>query len=340
MHHKIRPLRPAAVLIAALCSAGAQAANVNVYGLLDVFVASQKVSGGAERRVALESGGMTTSFWGIGGAEDLGDGLKAKFAIEGFMQVDTGASGRSPADTFFGRSAYVGLSGGFGELRVGRQGNPMFFATASFNPFFVSTRFSPMVNVLWTPPFGMLLASDTGWSNAVGYYSPQMAGFSGQLVYGFGETPGDSGVNNLGGLVMYQSGPLAAVVAAQDVEVGPGLSALRPRQKAYTAGVSYDAGWSKFFASYAQGRFSGDRQESKTWQLGSAVPVGTGKLLISAVTTTIDPEAGRDYRRRGFGFGYDYPLSVRTDVYANYLYDRLGSQGGASTIGAGIRHKF
>jgi predicted porin len=66
---------------------------------------------------------------GVKGVEDIGGGYKGNFVLEGQFQVDTGA--QSGQDSrMWGRQAYVGLTTPVGEVRLGRQYAPMFFAFA------------------------------------------------------------------------------------------------------------------------------------------------------------------------------------------------------------------
>ncbi|WP_290870917.1 porin [Aquabacterium sp.] len=66
---------------------------------------------------------------GVKGVEDLGEGLKASFVLEGQFQIDNGA--QSGQDSrMWGRQAYVGLTTPAGEVRLGRQYAPMFYAFA------------------------------------------------------------------------------------------------------------------------------------------------------------------------------------------------------------------
>ena len=74
---------------------GAQAqSTVQVAGLVDVYTGSMRMAGDAVSKSVVGSGGMTTSWWGMTGSEDLGGGMKASFALTSFFQADTGASGR------------------------------------------------------------------------------------------------------------------------------------------------------------------------------------------------------------------------------------------------------
>ena len=61
---------------ALLCATGAQAqSSVQLMGLTDVFVGSMKNAGDAGSSKVVNSGGMTTSWFGVKGTEDLGGGL-------------------------------------------------------------------------------------------------------------------------------------------------------------------------------------------------------------------------------------------------------------------------
>lgn len=67
---------------------------------------------------------------GFKGTEDIGGGYKASFVLEGQFNTDTGVQGGQ--DTrMWGRQSYVSLTTTVGEVRVGRQYAPMFFAFAT-----------------------------------------------------------------------------------------------------------------------------------------------------------------------------------------------------------------
>ena len=71
-----------------LCAGGAHAqSSVEVSGLVDVFAGSIKNSGDAGRKSVVDSGGLTTSWFGFKGTEDLGGGLKANFQQIGRAHV-------------------------------------------------------------------------------------------------------------------------------------------------------------------------------------------------------------------------------------------------------------
>ena len=204
MNHKL-----IALATAALCAAGAHAqSSVQVTGLMDVYAGSMKMAGDAKRKSVVDSGGMTTSWFGFKGTEDLGGGLKASFQLTSFIQVDDGTQGRFPKDTFFSRDANVSLSGGFGSVLLGRWMAPNFLPSVIGNPLGDSFEFSPLILHKNVPLFNAsnwkaTTPSDTGWSNQIVYSTPNIGGFKANLQYQFGEQPGDNGKKNIGANFFY-----------------------------------------------------------------------------------------------------------------------------------------
>lgn len=253
--------------------------NVQLYGLIDAYIANEKT--GSNRTMRLDSGGMTTSFWGIKGGEDLGGGLKATFALEAFFTNDNGAGGRFPGDQFFARSAYVGLQGGFGTVQLGRNTTPYFVSTLLANPFVDSFSFSP--EILRTYAGRGYLIGDTGWSNSIAY-SNNFAGVGLNAIYTFGdETPGNSANGRGFGLSgNYFAGPLmiSAAYQTKNATATP-VTASPARQDAFRIGAAYDFKVAKVFGSYqtirdkdglvTAGITNGDHNG---YQLGASLPVG------------------------------------------------------------------
>jgi GBP family porin len=100
--------------IAATSASFAQS-SVTLYGVLDASVESVK---GDKTVTRVSSDNLSSSRLGVKGTEDLGDGMKAIFNLEHNVKVDTGAQGNTPR--FWDRAAWVGLAGGFGDIRLGR----------------------------------------------------------------------------------------------------------------------------------------------------------------------------------------------------------------------------
>lgn len=346
----------AAAIAASLAQPALAQSSVTLYGQVDAFVGSTRAAGG-ERTAIVGAGGMQTSYWGMRGAEDLGDGLKAIFDLNGFYRVDTGRFGRSDADGFLTRSAYVGLqSSKYGTVRLGRNTTPYFLSTILFNPLVDSYNFSPSIfHTYRTATDGRVfdpgIIGDSGWSNSVVYSSPTAGGLTVNLIYAFGEQPGSPGQNKWGGNVTWFNGAFAATAALQQVRfngipgdvTAPAALAGFDKQTAAQLGVTYDFGVAKLFgqAQYIRTAINGAQGDIRhaNGQVGASIPAGGGNVLVSyAYGNTRNDAAGMG--RHTAGIAYDYNLSKRTDLYAAYFYDRVTGRPHAETIGAGMRHRF
>ena len=169
MHGKTLALT-AVLAGATLGAASAQAqSSVTLSGLVDAYVGSMRMAGDSSRKTTVGSNGMTTSWFGLRGTEDLGNGLKAGFTFSSFLRPTLGKSGRFDTDTFWSRDANLSLSGGFGTVVLGRWMAPNFLPTILFNPFGDSFTFAPLVlhanvglfnGTGWTGT----TKADTGWA--------------------------------------------------------------------------------------------------------------------------------------------------------------------------------
>ncbi len=315
--------------------------STQVYGVLDLWAGASKTSGSGPSVTSVNNGGMQTSFWGVGGSEELGGGWKTIYAIEGYLQLDTGAAGRSATDALFARNAYVGLSGAYGEIRVGRLLNPLFVATALTNPFGGSIRFAPLLAQIWSVPMGRAVSGDTSWDNTIAYTTPAINGFKLSSQVGLGETAFGAGTRNANATLSYSGGAWYVTATAQQVKVGPGLARIgSSHQRTWYAGGAYDAKVAKLYVSYADADSGQPDKTARTAQVGVAVPAGAGSFLLSWAQTRQTATGFAGARRDTGAFGYDYNLSRRTDVYAVAQHDKLQSANGASTFGIGVRHKF
>ena len=343
------------------CVGAAQAqSNVQVSGLVDMYVGSMKMAG-KQRTSEVGSGGLTTSWWGLSGTEDLGNGLKAGFSLGAFFRADTGEAGRfgnvgqTGGDTFFARDANVSLSGSFGTLKLGRSMAPNFLPTITSNPFGDSFTVSPLVlhaNTHWgasLPNSYRTTAADTGWSNQVTYSTPKFAGVSGSLHYQFGEQSGDNqGKKNIGANVMYGNGPLALTAFIERAQISnPVPAVLGFNKKNWMLGGSYNLEVVKLFATYGQSKTSETTAfayKAKTTSLGADIPVTkAGTLKIAAAYTKVDKLSwSKEAKRTTATVGYDHFLSKRTDVYSAVMYDKLKktSSDSGTSVAVGIRHRF
>ena len=223
---------------AAMSTLAQQTSQVQVYGLVGMYAGKSEISGGLPPVVQLAHGGLTTSYIGIRGSEDLGGGYKTIFALESFFRADTGEQGRSAADPLFSRNAYVGIEGGFGKLTLGRQTNPTYLNMGTLSPFGSSVVFSPLVLQSFIASYNGALVGDTVWNNAIQYTMPRVGGFAGSVVYGLGEVRGNAGAGNLGLHANYLNGAFTAAFSAQRFRTP--VVAPMTEQTGYLLGATYD----------------------------------------------------------------------------------------------------
>lgn len=343
-------LASAAVVIAAPVSAS----SLKIYGTADAWVGSSRPIDG-ESQGTVRSGGMQTSYFGLGGSEDLGNNLKAVFALEGYMRLNTGSQGRFEGDSLFSRSAYVGLEGNFGRLVVGRTTTPYFISTVVTNPLGGSFTFSPGIfhTYAGNGPVGSALIGDSGWSNSVLYTTPNMGGLSANFQYARGSAnvasgnpDEESGAQKMGGNVMYMSGPLTATVAVQRVNFNSNAGDLSIRnidnQLAVLAGAAYDFNVVKVYGSYQHIKndaISGRDTKLNGGQVGVRVPTGQVGAILASYAHTKTTGAIRE-RRNTWAVAYQHPLSKRTELYGAYFRDSVTDRGHGNNVGVGIKHTF
>jgi predicted porin len=369
-----KPLAAAALAAMATTPAFAQS-SVAITGVLDMFAGTRQLaspkSAPTPHQAKVDSGGLTTSRWGFEGNEELGGGLKAQFALSGFLRADTGETGRNATDAFWQRYAYVGLQGNFGTTRLGRQTTPTFQSSIRFNPFGESIAFSPYMlhmNGAAQPLYAPINGLDSAASNSIAYTSPTHAGFSASVLYAFGEDARSTGYNRSSFGANYGAGPFAISLTTERSKIttpgqfgtavpatgataatspNTGYNGVADREVNVQGGTSYDFGVAKVYGQASRTSFNllaGGSAVFKTFQLGTSVPIGAGTFMLSFAQTTRDQPGLADARRRTGAIGYDYFLSKRTDIYAVALNDRVKYAPTpyyrGNTVVAGIRHRF
>nr|WP_230417467.1 porin [Paraburkholderia polaris] len=345
--------RVAATVAPVLISAHAHAqSSVQLYGIVDTWVGVQKYPGKAASWQE-GGGGLSTSFWGFGGQEDLGGGYKAIFAIEGFFRPQNGAYGSFNGDPFFSRNAYVGLTTPAGTFTLGRQSSLLYLQACQFNPFYASFTFSPTILQIYAglgtyPAYktDQGVVGGTAWSNAVQYATPDLHGFSGHAMYAFGDSASGNGSKQYSVQASYRNGPFAAGAVYQYANFNSTAGDLNSliagfhSQSATQLAVAYEFSFAKFYGEYT---YTNDNVINKDFHVnmfegGVAIPIGTSRILASYAYSR--DSGGLDQTRQTATLGYDYPLSKRTDLYAVYMYDHFAHVASGETTGVGIRTRF
>ncbi|WP_028311308.1 porin [Derxia gummosa] len=349
---------PAAVLALMAGTAGAQQAgsNVTLYGLVDSGVEVVTHSGTADRtliRVPTVTGLMSSRL-GFRGTEDLGDGLKALFTIEAGLGMDTGASAQG--GRAWGRQAFVGLAGKWGQVALGRQPTALFYALAdsdvlgpaiyafgSIDPGVPNARADNAITYRGT--FGDFTAFGS-WS-----FGRDSAGGTPASGTCAGETAGAAmACRNWSAFLRWAPKPYGLTVAIDEQRGGTGATASFFNGAAPIAFTSADNKDRRIFAGgYVM---AGDVRlgagwmgrkvetttvsiESDTWYAGASYPVTAALTLDGQFLRTTNSDLNRSASMtvaRGI-----YALSKRSSVYlqTGYLDNSALAQYSVSGGGAG-----
>lgn len=339
----------ALVLAGSAAFAGPAAAQqVTLYGLVDAAGVRARDPGGFWQW-RLDGGGMSRSYIGFRGVEDLGGGLRVVFRLESYLRPDTGQSGRYGGDAFFSREANVGLSGQFGTTVIGRVVTPLWRATTQFNPFGDSPLFSPTVRQYYGARG--VLATDRTWNNAMLYQNnTRDAPLRVTLAANLPENSAEGGPagRNFGASLAYVLGPFAVsgVVERAKNSDAADVPAGFHRELVIQGNASYDLDVVRFYVQAGRVRTDADvRSRSALWQVGAAVPFGTSVIGVGygyrRTRSSVADDAELRQTQRIGSITYDYFLSKSTDLYIGASYEKVTDLTPAGSLFAGgIRHRF
>jgi predicted porin len=317
--------------LAAVSAASAQS-TVTLYGRLDASVAStstEKTGTAKLSQMGVNTNNLNTTFWGLKGSEDLGGGLKANFKLESQFSMDSGTA----ANTLFEREAYVGVSGGFGEVKLGRNYTAYDNLAGAFNHTLNSNiNVTGDVNATGAPQYGNRV------SNSIHYSSPKIGGVSGTASYGFGEdkTAALSATNNTSLQANYAQGPLMVGAAYQKATSQTVNSDIEHN----LVGASYDLGVAKLTGSYQTAKINVTKD--KEYQFGVTVPMGA-VTLSAGYADSQSKTSGVTLNGSGYALIAVYDLSKRTSVYGGYESTKVqatGTETKVSNMAVGVRHTF
>ncbi|MDB5931163.1 MAG: porin, Gram-negative type [Polaromonas sp.] len=347
------------IALAVLAASGVASAQstVTLYGLADVYVGTSKVkisapgvSASSTRNTVVDSGGFNTSRFGLKGSEDLGGGLKANFVLESGFNMDTGAAGAyvSPYNfnaagapiesaSIFSRQSWVGVSGSFGEVRLGKMWTPYDEVKGSGAAAFDANIFAPANNV-WSSN-----AYQDRPGNAIYYATPSFSGFSAAGMYSFGEnkTATQDAGRIISANVQYANGPVAVALSHQSEKIGGALNGVATTKFSQLNG-SYDFGAAKLLAAYGHVKDGSDK--ANEYQIGVDVPLGGALTVSGGVARSKVTSPSGNVRSTGLGLAAKYELSKRTFVYTGLQLSKNEIAGGidvkSDTFAAGVQHRF
>jgi predicted porin len=333
------------IALAALAAVGTASAQstVTLSGIFKAGVAQTKYSGGTGlatgSSLAVTDG---ASRFIISGSEDLGGGMRANFQVDNRFRLDDNGGTRFDgltaativnANPLGGGATFVGLSGGFGALQVGKLDTHYCLGGDTHGSRSTSLQAGSCGLLGYVQGQANSIANVGRSTNVIRYTTPSFGGFNGQLNYStspFGsEGPvGDAGKGKaVAAALNYTAGPLRAGLSVWNAETENRAAA--GDQKAATAMVDWNFGVGSVGLTF-------DRSERGTlerdaWSVPMTFRLGTGTLLATYTRANNAENAGVNVPNSGanlISVGYDYPLSRRTSLGVSYA--RLDNKAAAS----------
>ncbi|MDE1942549.1 MAG: porin [Betaproteobacteria bacterium] len=235
---------------------GVAHADVNLYGVLDVGVATLTnaysfspnfvtgavptgLKGATQTVTGMMNGGESPTRWGIKGSEDLGNGNSAFFKLESGFNLASGTlatsglagganNGQMVADTslngqLFGRAAQVGLANKeLGSLTFGRMNNLMLDMIGGYDPV-NAQMFSP---INFSGFYGGGGETDNARVDNAVKYANKFGNVNLNLLYSFGGIAGNSNArSNIQANLGYEAGPLGIQLAGISAKDTTSISA-------------------------------------------------------------------------------------------------------------------
>ena len=339
----------ALAVLGVFAGAASAQSSVTLSGSIDAGIKRVGTATGSDWSLGGSQSGYNA--FTISGREDLGGGMSAFFAMNHRFAVNSGAVNSQTG--VFWRNIWVGLAGGFGDVRLGRILMPLQDMNGGFDPFLTGT--------VGTTHTGGMAATIRAHS-AIYYRSPSIGGLKVEaaIAAGEGQLQGET-ANNFG-----QQGPTAFPTATSErptgfnvrYAAGPlnvGAAWDKNAADLKTTGFygSYDFGAFKLLAQYEDGDdFRGGtvKEESKNLSVGVTAPFGP--VLVRAgfvrVNSNLNTCANGGAGTKGcdgskFGIGGDYNLSKRTNLYSTIgktTGERFTPAQKKAAFDIGVTHRF
>jgi predicted porin len=322
--------------------------SVTLYGVVDTgveFFTHASPTGGNIARFPTISGGDLPSRWGLRGEEDLGGGLKTVFQLESGFAPASGTSLQNGRE--FGRQAYVGFSGPWGQLTAGRHINmtifgmssadvlgPAAFSLGSFDGYLSAARADNSIEYR-----GTFSNVTVGVSYSFGRDALSAGNCAGQV-------PGDMlSCRAITAMLKYDAARWGAAIIYDEQRGGAGATAIgvvpgvrgvaftssSDTDRRYQANGYFFIGGVKIAGGWLHRELTGDVQKVRTdlTYLGMTIPFDP--WIIDAQVSHIKDRAYDANGTLGV-LRANYNLSKRTAVYGLLGYMRNSGRGGVYSV--------
>lgn len=311
-------------------------ADAKVYGVAHVSIDS--LDDGTDSNMNVSD---NASRLGFKGSKDVGGDLKANFQIEATVHLDSGGVAQITSRTDSGgdtvtdqtgfrgwlnnRNSYVGLSGGFGEIRIGTHDTPFKDVRSKIDVF--GDRVGDFRNLTqgW----------DRRFNNSVYYISPKLGGvatLSAMYSTNTGATATGATGNDTGGLslsVQFVAGSANVWVAHESHNFVDSSD-----ESGMRVGAKMGFGAANVGLFYHSLSDLGGVSGTDTDLVGANVAFKMGKNILKAQYAMVDPE-GNNNDADMMVVGFDHSLNKSTTIYAMYAQTDNGASASFSVSGGG-----
>jgi predicted porin len=335
----------ALAVLGAFAGAASAQSSVTLSGMLDAGLIRTGTATGYDW--AMGGAGSAFNNFTLSGKEDLGGGMNAFFTMNHRFRIQNGtinSANQLDGSTTFYRNIFVGLGGGFGDVRLGRMLMPLQEMNGNFDPWYGGY-------TVGSTHTGGITATIRA-QQAIYYRSPSMSGFSvhaaiassqGQLAAetanDFGSVApftGAGGQRPTGFALNYAAGPLKATLAYD-----------RNYADFKTVGVygQYNFGVAILNMQFEDGDSTiggnlATKEKVKAFSIAADIPFGAFLGKVGYLRYNSD-KARQDATK--FGLGGEYAFSKRTLIYSDIgksSGDRLSDAAKKGQFDIGLRHKF
>ena len=339
--NKVMGVTALALGAATIAGSALAQSGVAIAGRIDV--GPQYIDNGTAKLKRVDSGTYTASRLIFRGTEDLGDGVKAGFYMEHRFNADLGAA--QSAAKFFNAGAQLSLSSAtWGSVTLGRQYVPIFWSflfaddtgplrlhgysavqSVQRSAFArVGAAASPVkaAGSLDTIAGGIYQLGITSAfeDNMIVYKTPSFGGATVMLAAGAAEGAPAGNGRVLGANVEYTNGPFYGSLAYNQkrgtVPAG-GAGSHQTTTEALVSGFYTVTPQIKLWGNYHPWKLETTTTDFKghDWMLGASYYFAQSMLWLNYAAKT--PDNCVACKSKGFGLGYHYFLSRRTELYAS-----------------------
>ncbi|OQX03067.1 MAG: hypothetical protein BWK73_40690 [Thiothrix lacustris] len=288
----------------ALIAPAAAMADTTLYGKLHATVGTLDTGAATDADMQVEN---NNSRFGIKGSTELDNGLAATYGLEMSVDIDGDA-----ASNLGSRNQFVGVKGGFGEVRIGKHDTPAKLSTAGLDAFADNNQ---------AEMSGIIAADNHRVNNAVAYINK--FGPVGFAVAHSTDVLGDDTVNTAGAalnnsantaMANYSTGPIylgAGYTAVENVGTDINIGAGYKHEAGHFANVVYETVEGDGVGAPAVAGFPGGASTDTNMYVAGGFK--TGAATLKAAYGSSDRDTGGE--ETNTTVGVDYALGKKTSTY-------------------------